>query len=156
MKVTFIQVGKTVSKEIKSITDDYSKRVNRYTKFEEVIIDNGSVKVTEPTKVKDKEGELILKKLATTDYVILLDEKGKEYTSVDFAGVITHLTNQSTKNCCFIIGGAYGFSAEVYKRANAKISLSQMTFSHQIIRAIFMEQLYRAYTIINNEPYHHA
>lgn len=156
MKVTFIQVGKTASKDIKAITDDYSKRINRYTRFEEVMIDNGSIKLTEPARVKEKEGELILKKLSATDYVILLDEKGKEYTSVDFAGVITNLTNQSIKNCCFVIGGAYGFSPEVYKRANAKISLSQMTFSHQIIRAIFMEQLYRAYTIINGEPYHHA
>jgi 23S rRNA (pseudouridine1915-N3)-methyltransferase len=156
MKVTLIQVGKTVSKDIRAITDDYSKRVNRYTRFEEVVIDNGSIKLQDANKVKEKEGELIMKKLNPTDYVMLLDEKGKEYTSVEFAGLIEQLTNQSTKNLCLVIGGAYGFSNEVYKRANAKLSLSQMTFSHQIIRAIFMEQLYRAYTIINGEPYHHA
>lgn len=154
MKITLILVGKTAVKEVKAICDDYSKRINRYVKFEEVVID--SIKIDDIAKLKQKEGELILKKIQPTDHVILLDDKGKEYTSEQFAGQIEGYFNQSYKNICFIVGGAYGFSAEVYERANGKLSLSKMTYSHQIIRAIFAEQLYRAFTIINNEPYHHA
>ncbi|HWB61972.1 MAG TPA: 23S rRNA (pseudouridine(1915)-N(3))-methyltransferase RlmH, partial [Chitinophagales bacterium] len=107
-------------------------------------------------KAKVKEGEMILKKIGPTDYVVLLDEKGKEFTSLQWAAQIEGLFNQSLKNLVYIVGGAYGFSDELYNRANAKLSLSKMTFSHQIIRVIFMEQLYRAFTIIKGEPYHHA
>lgn len=155
MKITLITVGKTASKEVKTIFDDYAKRIGRYTKFEEVTLDNSALKIPDVIKVKQKEGELILKKLSATDYVILLDENGKEYTSVNFAAMLESLFNQSHKNICFVVGGAFGFSVEVYDRCNAKLSLSKMTYSHQIIRAIFAEQLYRAFTIINNEPYHH-
>lgn len=155
MKLTFIVTGKTTSAEVKAICDDYRKRINRYTKFEEIVLDNSSIKQADIAKIKEKEGELILKKLSPTDYLILLDDKGKEYTSIQFAKHLEGLFNQSVKNVCFVVGGAYGFSNEVYQRANAKLSLSKMTFSHQIIRAIFHEQLYRAFTILRNEPYHH-
>ena len=122
--------------------------------MEEVVIESG-LKSADTKKVKDKEGELILKKIIPGDYVILLDDKGKEFTSTQFAAYLEGLFNQSLKNICFVAGGAYGFSDELYKRANAKLSLSKMTISHQIVRDIFSEQLYRAFTIINNEPYHH-
>lgn len=156
MKITLLAIGKTNSAEIRNIVDDYSKRINRCIKFEAVYIENNQQKFSDNEKQKIKEGEHILKKLQAGDYLILLDERGKEYNSVQFAEQLNLLFNQSIKNICFVIGGAYGFSEEVYARSNAKISLSRMTFSHQIIRAIFTEQLYRAFTIINNEPYHHS
>ena len=156
MKITLLAIGKTNSSEISNIVDDYSKRINRYVKFEAVYIENSQQKFSDNEKQKIKEGEHILKKLQAGDYLILLDERGKEYNSVQFAEQLSLFFNQSIKNICFVIGGAYGFSEEVYARSNAKISLSRMTFSHQIIRAIFTEQLYRAFTIINNEPYHHS
>lgn len=155
MKVTLLYLGKTSSAEVKAICQEYGKRINRYVKTEEVVLDNSSIKATDKSIVTEKEGELILKKLSPSDYVILLDDKGKEFTSIQFSQYVQGLMNQSHKNIYFIVGGAYGFSEGVYKRANAKISLSKMTFSHQIIRAIFTEQLYRAFAIINNEPYHH-
>ncbi len=154
MKITLILIGKTTSTDVKSICADYQKRISHYCKMEELVIETG-LKSADTKKVKDKEGELILKKIVTGDYVILLDDKGKEFTSTQFASYLEGLFNQSLKNICFVVGGAYGFSDELYKRANAKLSLSKMTFSHQIVRAIFAEQLYRAFTIINNEPYHH-
>lgn len=154
MKITLILVGKTTSQDIKSICADYHKRIGHYCKMEELVIETG-LKSADNKKIKDKEGELILKKVIPADYVILLDDKGKELTSTQFAAYLEGLFNQSLKNICFVVGGAYGFSDDLYKRANAKLSLSKMTFSHQIVRAIFAEQLYRAFTIINNEPYHH-
>lgn len=155
MKITLLLIGKTSSAEIKSICGDYRKRINHYMKMEEVIIDNSGIKIQDKNKVKEKEGELILKKISATDFVILLDDKGKEFTSVQFAQYFESIFNQSVKNVFFVVGGAYGFSDAVYKRANAKLSLSKMTFSHQIIRVLFSEQLYRAFTIIRKEPYHH-
>jgi len=155
MKITLILVGKTSSSDIKNICADYTKRINHYVKMEEIVIENAANKISDTNKVKAKEGELILKKIAPGDYVILLDDKGKEYTSTQFATYLEGLFNQSLKNICFVVGGAYGFSDELYKRANTKLSLSKMTFSHQIVRAIFAEQLYRAFTIMHNEPYHH-
>lgn len=156
MQIYFMVVGKTSSAEIKNISNDYLKRINRYHKAEEIVVDTSSLKINDKQKLVQKEGELILKKISATDFVILLDDKGKEQSSVQFAGYLENLFNQSHKRICFVVGGAFGFSEEVYKRANAKLSLSKMTFSHQIIRAIFLEQLYRAFTIINKEPYHHA
>lgn len=156
MKITLLTVGKTSVPEVKAICADYAQRVLRYAKYEEVVIDNNAVRLTEPLKIKQKEGELILKKIAGGDYLILLDENGKEFTSVQFAGWMENLFNQSLKNIYFVVGGAYGFSDEVYKRANAKVSLSKMTCNHQLVRAIFLEQLYRSFTIINKEPYHHV
>ncbi len=155
MKITLLLIGKTNSAEVKAICDDYRKRINHYMKMEEIILDNGSVKIQDKQKVKEKEGEVILKKLTPTDFVVLLDDKGKEFTSVQFAQYLNNQFNQSVKNICFVVGGAYGFSEDVYQRANAKLSLSKMTFSHQIVRAIFAEQLYRAFTILRGEPYHH-
>ncbi|MDB5284706.1 MAG: large subunit ribosome methyltransferase, RlmH/YbeA-like protein [Bacteroidota bacterium] len=154
MKITLLLIGKTSKAEIKAVCDDYRKRINHYVKMEEVIIESAA-KNADPRKVAEKEGELILKKLSNSDYVILLDDKGRELTSLQFGAYIEGLFNQSLKHIVFIIGGAYGFSEAVYKRANAKLSLSKMTFSHQVIRVIFSEQLYRAFTIIHKEPYHH-
>ena len=155
MKVTLLYLGKTSSAEIKSLGKEYEKRISRYVKIEEVILDNSAIKATDRNVITEKEGELILKKLSPSDYVVLLDDKGKEFTSLQFSSYIQGLMNQSYKSVYFVVGGAFGFSAAVYKRANAKVSLSKMTFSHQIIRVIFAEQLYRAFAIINNEPYHH-
>ncbi|MFN8323771.1 MAG: 23S rRNA (pseudouridine(1915)-N(3))-methyltransferase RlmH [Chitinophagales bacterium] len=155
MKVTLLYLGKTSSTEIKSLCREYEKRISRYVKIEEAILDNSAIKAGDRNVITDKEGELILKKLLPSDYVVLLDDKGKEFTSLQFSSYIQSLMNQSYKSVYFIVGGAYGFSDAVYKRANAKVSLSKMTFSHQIIRVIFAEQLYRAFAIINNEPYHH-
>ena len=155
MKITLLLVGKTSSAEIKTICADYTKRINHYVKMEEVVLDNSNIKPADKNKVKEMEGEMILKKISSADFVILLDDKGRELTSLQFAQHLESIFNQSLKNIFFVVGGAYGFSDKVYKRANAKLSLSKLTFSHQIIRAIFMEQLYRAFTIIHHEPYHH-
>ena len=155
MKITLILVGKTSSADIKNICADYKKRIGHYVKFDEVIIETNGLKGADNQKTKLKEAELIFKKINPSDFLVLLDDKGKEYTSIQFAAYLESLFNQSLKNIVFVVGGAYGFSDELYKRANAKLSLSKMTFSHQIIRAIFAEQLYRAFTIIHKEPYHH-
>jgi len=156
MKITLLAIGKTNSADIRNIVEDYAKRINRYAKFDIIYLDNNQQKFADYEKQKLKEGDVILKKIQPNDYLILLDERGKNFTSVQFAEQLNSLFNQSVKNICFVIGGAYGFSDEVYERSNTKISLSDMTFSHQIIRVIFAEQLYRAFTIINNEPYHHS
>lgn len=155
MKITLLTVGKTTMPEVKTLCADYAQRISRYVKFEEMVIENNAIKLTDAIKIKQKEGELILKKITPTDYVVLLDEKGKEYTSVQFANWLEGLFNLSLKNICFIVGGAYGFSDDVYQRANSKLSLSKMTCNHQLVRAIFSEQLYRGFTIIHKEPYHH-
>ena len=155
MKITLLLIGKTSSAEIKAICADYIKRINHYVKMEEVVIENSTSKISDKKKAKELEGELILKKTAPADFIILLDDKGRELSSLQFAQNLESIFNQSLKNVVFVVGGAYGFSEKVYKRANAKLSLSKLTFSHQIVRAIFLEQLYRAFTIINNEPYHH-
>jgi 23S rRNA (pseudouridine1915-N3)-methyltransferase len=155
MKITLLMLGKTSSADVKGITADYLKRINHYIKTEEVVVENTTLKTADKQKVKDFEGELLLKKITPGDFVILLDDKGRELNSLQFAQYLEGLFNQSLKNVCFVIGGAYGFSDKVYKRANAKLSLSKLTFSHQIVRALFLEQLYRAFTIINHEPYHH-
>lgn len=155
MKITVFVIGKTTSSAIAEINEVYRKRINRYMKLEEVVIDNSQVKGTDLHKIKEKEGEWLLKKVTTHDYLILLDDKGTAYTSVQFSQYLEANFNKGIKNLCFAVGGAYGFSEQVYARANAKLSLSKMTFSHQIIRAIFYEQLYRGFTIMRNEPYHH-
>jgi len=156
MKITLILVGKTTDKPIEAGMDKYSKRIQRYLPFQMVIIPalKNAKKMSE-LEIKLKEGDSILSKLSSTDYVILLDEKGKEYTSKLFSSFIKKKMIHGMKSLIFVIGGAYGFSDAVYSRAQTKLALSQMTFSHQIIRLIFLEQLYRSFTIINNEPYHH-
>lgn len=154
MKINLILVGKTSKPEIKSLCADYMNRLGRYIKIEELIVETRTT--GDWQKVREQEGELLLKKIAPGDFVILLDDRGKEFSSVQFAAYLENLFNQSLKTVSFMVGGAYGFSDAIYKRANAKLSLSKMTFSHQIIRPLFLEQLYRAFTIINKEPYHHA
>jgi len=157
MKITLIQVGKTNQDFVKEGFEMYRKRIVHYTKFEGMIIDDiKNTKNIKADKLKQLEGEKILKKLNNTDFIVLLDEKGKTFTSKTFASWIENKMIQSTKNLVFVIGGAFGFSEEVYQRANSKIRLSDMTFSHQIIRAIFAEQLYRAFTIIKGEKYHNS
>ncbi|MBQ9137759.1 MAG: 23S rRNA (pseudouridine(1915)-N(3))-methyltransferase RlmH [Alistipes sp.] len=156
MNIALIVIGKTDSKEISALVDMYTKRINFYNKFNITYIpDLRNTKSLTEAQQKVAEGEAILKLLDSSDRVVLLDEKGAEFRSVEYADWLQKRMNSGVKRLVFIIGGPYGFSEAVYARADEKISLSKMTFSHQIIRAIFTEQLYRAFTIIRNEPYHH-
>lgn len=156
MKITFIVIGKTNQSALIQLIDDYQRRLKHYTNFESLTIPElkNSKNISEKEQ-KDKEGELIIKQLEQGDEVILLDEKGKEYTSVAFSEFVAKKMMSSNKRMVFVVGGPYGFSENVYARANGLISLSAMTFSHQMIRLIFVEQLYRAFTILKGEPYHH-
>ena len=155
MKVTLICIGKTDDKYIQEGCDVYIKRLQHYFKTEVSIIpDLKNVHKMDIQERKKKEGQLILKQLEKSDSVILLDEKGKEFSSRTFAQDLQKKMNSGTKRIVFVIGGAFGFSDEMYKRSTGKLSLSKMTFSHQMIRLFFLEQLYRANTILNNEPYH--
>ena len=156
MKITLLTVGKTDKDWVKQGLDIYVSRLKHYIPFvmtEIPELKNVSALSTE--QIKTKEGELILKNVKLNDDVILLDERGKQYTSVELAKVLQDKISYIGKDITFVIGGAYGFSQEVYSRANSKISLSKMTFSHQMVRAIVAEQIYRAFTIIRGEPYHH-
>ncbi|WP_026956186.1 23S rRNA (pseudouridine(1915)-N(3))-methyltransferase RlmH [Algoriphagus vanfongensis] len=156
MTIKLIAIGKTDHKAILELIDEYSKRLNFYVKFElEIIPDLKNTKSLSESLQKEKEGELILKKVIPSDDLILLDERGKSYSSVDFSNYIQKKMNAGLKQLIFVIGGPYGFSDAVYTRANGKISLSKMTFSHQMIRPFFVEQIYRAFTILRGEPYHH-
>lgn len=156
MTIKLIAIGKTDSKPLQILIDDYIKRLSFYIKFELIVIqDIKNAKNMSESQQKDKEGELILVKTGIADQLILLDENGKTFSSVGFADEIQKKMNSGIKNLVFVIGGPYGFSPAVYDRANAKISLSQMTFSHQMVRLFFIEQLYRGFTILRNEPYHH-
>jgi 23S rRNA (pseudouridine1915-N3)-methyltransferase len=155
MKFSLIFVGKTSFKYLEIGIAEYEKRIKRYTDFEIKILKDLKTGKNMPANiVKIKEGELILKQLKDSDFLILLDEKGKQYSSREFADFIDHKMITGGKRIVFLIGGAFGFSESVYKRANSKLSLSKMTFSHQPIRLLFAEQLYRAFTIIKGEPYH--
>lgn len=156
MNVELIVVGKTDSKEVNSLVEEYKGRIGFYTRFGITIIpDVKNTRSMSEQQQKKSEGEAILKLLQPSDYVVLLDERGMQPTSEEFADWMQKRMASGCKRLVFIIGGPYGFSEEVYGRAAGKIALSKMTFSHQIVRAIFAEQLYRAFTIINNEPYHH-
>lgn len=156
MKIKLLAVGKTHRSDLSEWIDDYAKRIGRYLPFEWVVLKDVKKNSKSKTEfVKNQEGSLILNAVSSDDVLILLDERGKSYTSVDFAKFIEQKTLQSTKNLVFCIGGAYGFSDEVRARANGIISFSNMTFSHQMIRVFAVEQIYRAMTIIKNEPYHH-
>lgn len=155
MKITLLVVGKTTDSHIISLIDDYKKRLTHYVPFElQVIPELKNAKALSEAQQKQMEGELILKTVGATGHVILLDEHGKEYRSIEFADYLQKRM-LSGQDLTFVVGGPYGFSPEVYARANGKISLSQMTFSHQMIRLIFVEQIYRAMTILRGEPYHH-
>lgn len=156
MKITLIVVGKTTGQHYITAIDDYVERVKHYIPLEiQVIAELKNTKSLSWEQQKEREGELIMKCLQPGDYVVLLDERGKEFRSVDFAGWVEHKMHTVAKRLVFIVGGPYGFSPAVYTRADEKISLSKMTFSHQMIRLIFVEQIYRAMNILNNGPYHH-
>lgn len=156
MKITLLVIGKTDAGYFIDAVSEYQKRLEHYIPFEiQVIPDIKNTKNLTVEQQKEKEGELILKNLQPGDYVVLLDERGKEYSSLQFASYIEKKTHNVPKRLVFIIGGPYGFSGAVYDKANEKLTLSRMTFSHQMVRLIFVEQLYRAMTILNNEPYHH-
>jgi len=156
MQIKLVAIGKTDNKAILSLIEEYSKRLNFYIKFEfEVIQDLKNTKSLSEVLQKEKEGELILKNILSSDEVVLLDEHGKSYSSMDFSEFLQKKMNTGLKQLIFVIGGPYGFSDEVYARANGKLSISKMTLSHQMIRPFFIEQLYRGFTILRNEPYHH-
>jgi len=156
MTIKLIAVGKTDHKQLENLIAEYIKRLGFYIKFTfEIIPDIKNSKNLSEAQQKDKEGKLILNKTITSDVLILLDENGKQYDSVSFSELLQKHMNSGIKQLIFVIGGPYGFSPDVYKRANGKLSLSKMTFSHQMIRLFFIEQLYRGFTILKNEPYHH-
>ena len=156
MKIGLIVIGKTDARYLVEAIDEYKKRLTHYIPFEmEVIPDIKNAKNLSEAQQKEKEGELILKATRPGDYLVLLDEKGTEFTSLRFADYLEKKTHAVGKRLVFVVGGPYGFSEAVYKAAAEKISLSKMTFSHQMIRLIFIEQIYRAITILHNEPYHH-
>ncbi len=156
MKIKLIAIGKTDNKNLKALIEDYQKRLGFYIGFQfEVIPDLKKTKHLSEAQQKDKEGELILSKVQNSDLLILLDENGKQMDSIGFSSYLQKHLNSGVKNLIFVIGGPYGFSETVYARSNGKLGLSKMTFSHQMVRLFFIEQLYRGFTVLKNEPYHH-
>lgn len=156
MRITLAVVGKMSNGYLNTGVGEYTRRLSHYLPFDiQYISDLKSTKNLSESQQKTLEGQNILASLSTSDYVVLLDEHGKEFTSIDFSKYIEKKMATGMKRLVFVVGGPYGFSPEVYARANEKISLSKMTFSHEMIRLIFTEQLYRAMTILNGEPYHH-
>jgi len=156
MNIKLLAIGKTDNKALQILIDDYTKRLSFYVKFDlEIIPDIKNVKNLSESQQKKKEGELLLSKLTPTDQLILLDENGTTFSSVGFSDYLQKKMNSGTKTLVFVIGGPYGFSDEVFRKAQGKISLSLLTFSHQMVRLFFIEQLYRGFTILKNEPYHH-
>ena len=156
MNIRLLAIGKTDNKDLQSLINDYTKRLSFYIKFDlEIIPDIKNVKNLSEAQQKEKEGELILAKIGPTDQLILLDENGKTFSSVGFSDYLQKKMNAGIKTLVFVIGGPYGFSETVYQKAQGKISLSEMTFSHQMVRLFVIEQLYRGFTILRNEPYHH-
>jgi 23S rRNA (pseudouridine1915-N3)-methyltransferase len=156
MKITLLVIGKTVSEYLKTGEEEYLKRLKFYGNIEYCVIPaiKNAKSLTEEQQ-KTEEAKLFLSKIEASDFCVLLDEKGKNNTSEAFADFLNERMVSGIKNLVFIVGGAYGFSDQMYQRANQKLSLSQMTFSHQMVRLIFLEQLYRAFTILKGEPYHH-
>lgn len=156
MNLSLLTVGKTDIQWVREGLDVYVSRLRHYVPFSVTEIPElKKVSALTEAQIKEKEGELILRQVGTSDILILLDERGTQYRSVEFAQWLEKQMNQGARNLVFAVGGAYGFSPAVYERANGKIGLSQMTFSHQMVRTIFAEQLYRAFTILKGEPYHH-
>jgi len=156
MKITLLVIGKTDKTFVKQAIDEYEKRLKHYIPFEmKVIPDIKNVKNLSESQQKIKEGEQILSQVKNGDFLILLDERGKSFSSVEFSDFLQKKMLTGIKNLLIVVGGPYGFSQEVYDRSQSKISLSKMTFSHQMIRMIFVEQIYRAMTILKGEPYHH-
>ena len=156
MRIKLLVIGKTDDRNLNELISVYQKRLQHYISFQlEVIPDLKNAKNLSKNQQKEKEGELILSKIQNTDQMILLDEKGKEYRSLEFAQFLQKKMNSGIKQLVIVIGGPYGFSQEVYKKAMGKVSFSKMTFSHQMIRLFVVEQVYRGFTILRNEPYHH-
>ena len=156
MKIILLVVGKTTTSYLREGIEEYSTRVNRFMPFElRVLPDIKTSKKLTPSMQKEAEGMRILEQIQTSDHLVLLDERGREYTSRQFAGFIDKKAQTVAKNLVFVIGGPYGFSQAVYDRADALLSLSKMTFPHELIRLFFVEQLYRAFSITANLPYHH-
>lgn len=156
MTIKLLAIGKTDNKQLQALIGEYTKRLGFYIKFNlEIIPDIKNAKNLSEAQQKQKEGELILKQLKPTDVLILLDENGKQLDSVGFSQYLQKHMNSGIKQLVFVIGGPYGFSRDVYNKAQGKLSLSKMTFSHQMVRLFVIEQLYRGFTILKNEPYHH-
>ncbi len=156
MTIKLLTIGKTDSSELLKLIGIYEQRLKHYIKFKlEIIPDIKNAKNLSQAQQKEKEGDLILKQLSPTDALILLDENGRQYTSIEFSQFLQKKMNSGLKQLVFVIGGPYGFSEAIYKKAQGKISFSAMTFSHQMIRLFAVEQVYRAFTILKNEPYHH-
>ncbi|CAI8279044.1 MAG: Ribosomal RNA large subunit methyltransferase H [Polaribacter sp. SA4-10] len=156
MKIKLLAIGKTDNKNLIALIDEYQNRLKHYIKFEmEIIPDIKNVKNLSEIQQKEKEGTLILSKLQNTDQLVLLDDKGSDFTSIQFSQYLQKKMNSGIKQLVLVIGGPYGFSEAVYKKSTGKIALSKMTFSHQMIRLFIVEQLYRGFTILKNEPYHH-
>jgi len=156
MKIVLLSIGKTSEEYLIEGIAQYQKRLKHYTQFELIEIPNiKKAQNFSKNELIKKEGELILNKIQSFDYLVLLDDKGQGFTSVKFSNKVQQWMLSGKKRLVFVIGGAYGFSDIVYQRGNEKLSLSKMTFSHQMVRLFFVEQIYRAYTILNNEPYHH-
>ncbi len=160
MNIDLITVGKTDSDEVAGLVGLYAKRISRWARFAVVMLPDVKKSGKQAASAQIKaEGEMLLKQFVPDDYVVLLDDKGVQYDSMEFAAWLGKRLagggGVSARRLCFVVGGPYGFSREVYARANEAVSLSRMTFSHQIVRAIFAEQLYRAFSILHNEPYHH-
>jgi 23S rRNA (pseudouridine1915-N3)-methyltransferase len=156
MKITLLTVGKSTNSHLIKLQEEYQNRLKFYIPFEMTVVPElKNTKNLSINEQQEKEADLILKQLETSDEVVLLDEKGKQFTSVGFSEFISKKMLASHKRMVFVVGGPYGFSERVYQRANGKVSLSAMTFSHQMIRVILVEQLYRAMTILKGEPYHH-
>ncbi|MBO7137572.1 MAG: 23S rRNA (pseudouridine(1915)-N(3))-methyltransferase RlmH [Bacteroidaceae bacterium] len=156
MKGLLIVVGKTTDKRFEAITQEYMERINHYIPFSvEVVQELKNTKGLSQNEQKEREGELILRSLQSGDYVVLLDEHGSERSSTDFAAWMQKKMSAGPKRLVFIVGGPYGFSQSVHQRGNEEVSLSRMTLSHQMVRMFFVEQIYRAMTILNGEPYHH-
>ena len=156
MNIRLLAIGKTDNKALQTLIDDYTKRLSFYVKFDlEIIPDIKNVKNLSEAQQKEKESELILSKITPTDQLILLDENGKTFSSLGFSDFLQKKMNAGIKTLVFVIGGPYGFSDTVYHKAQGKVSLSEMTFSHQMVRLFVIEQIYRGFTILRNEPYHH-
>ena len=156
MKIVLLTIGKTSEKYLIEGIAQYQKRLKHYTQFEMLeILNIKNAKNFSNTELMKKEGKLILKQLQSSDHLVLLDDKGKDFTSPKFSEKLQSWMLSGKKRLVFVVGGAYGFSEDIYSRGNEKLSLSKMTFSHQMVRLFFIEQIYRAYTMLNNEPYHH-
>ena len=156
MRIRLIQTGKTREQYVKEGVEIFRRRLKRYVPFEtETIPDLKNSKNMAMKEVMEKEGQLLLRRIRQEDHVVLLDERGEECSSIAFAEQMNSLEGR-VKQLVFVVGGPYGFSEEVYRRADSRLSLSRLTFSHQLVRLIFMEQLYRAFTILKGDPYHHA